>query len=382
MIDWNAMNDDLFRIEVREFYQKNYPPRLRNIWKYLDWDDTAEWWKRLYEKGWAAPAWPIQYGGMGLGANKQLIFHEERLDVSRGPDFGGITMLGPVLIEFGTEQQKREHLPKMLSGEQRWAQGYSEPGSGSDLASLRTEAVLEADHFIVNGQKIWTSWALGCTHIFALVRTDKTVKKQEGISMLLIDLKEPGVTVRGIRNLAGHQSFCEIFFDTVKVPVTALVGKMNSGWTVSKALVGFERLIVGNPRHCLFALERLRAIGTANGLMEDPVFIDRYASLCLDVEDLGALYERFCEIVRRGESLPPEISMLKLWATETVKRLSEAMLEAAQGLGGTQGMHEFDGIPIDLLGVYYLARPTTIGGGSSEVQRNILSKQVLELPSG
>ena len=207
MSDWNAMNDDLFRAEVREFYQKNYPPRLRNIWKYLDWDDTSEWWKRLYEKGWAAPAWPVQYGGMGLDANKQLIFHEERLDVSRGPDFGGITMLGPVLIEFGTEQQKREHLPKMLSGEQRWAQGYSEPGSGSDLASLRTEAVLEADHFIVNGQKIWTSWALGCTHIFALVRTDKTVKKQEGISMLLIDLKEPGVTVRGIRNLAGHQSF-------------------------------------------------------------------------------------------------------------------------------------------------------------------------------
>ncbi len=374
------MDNESFRAQVRDFYDRNYPAELRNVWRYLTWDEVKDWWPKLYAKGWAAPSWPAEHGGMGLDATKQLIFHEERLDVSRGPDFGGIVLLGPVLIEFGTPAQKREYLPKILSGEHRWAQGYSEPNAGSDLASLRTEAVLDGDEFVVNGQKIWTSWCLSCNQMFALVRTDKTVKKQEGISMLLIDLKAPGVTVRGIQNLSGNQSFCEVFFDNVRVPRANLVGELNKGWTVSKALVGFERLLVGNPRHCLFALERLRAIGQAHGLMRDACFVDRFTQLRLDVEDLGALYERFCDIVRSGGVLPPEVSMLKLFATETVQRITEAMLEAAQGLGGTRDEQVFDGLPMDILGIYYLARPTTIGGGSSEVQRNIMSKLVLQLP--
>lgn len=381
MTDWNAMDNDSFRAQVRDFYVRNYPPKLRNIWRYLTWAETSDWWAALYQRGWAAPSWPKEHGGMGLDATKQLIFHEERLDVSRGPDFGGISMLGPVLIEFGTEQQKRDYLPRILSGEHRWAQGYSEPGAGSDLAAVRTEGVIDGDAFVVNGQKIWTSWALSCTHIFALVRTDKSVKKQEGISMLLIDLTAPGVTVRGIPNLSGHEAFCEVFFDNLRVPRANLVGALNQGWTISKAIVAFERLLVGNPKHCLFALERLRAIGEAHGLMQDAGFMDRFTQLRLDVEDLGATYERFCDIVRRGGKLPPEVSMLKLWATETVKRISEAMLEAAQGLGGTQGERVFDGVPTDALGVYYIARPTTIGGGSSEIQRGIISKFVLELPA-
>lgn len=381
MFDWNGMSNEAFRAEVRAFYEEHYPAALRNVWRYLEWSEMSDWYAKLFAKGWAAPAWPKEYGGMGLDAAKLLIFHEERLDVSRGPDFAGITMLGPVLIEYGNEEQKREYLPRILRGEQRWAQGYSEPGAGSDLAGLRTEAVLAGDDFVVNGQKIWTSWALSCTHIFALVRTDKTVKKQEGISMLLIDLTSPGVTVRGIQNLSGRKSFCEVFFDNVRVPRANLVGGMNKGWTISKALVSFERLLVGNPRHCLFALERLHAIGEENGLLHDAAFIDRFTRLRLDVEDLGATYARFCEIVKRGGSLPPEVSMLKLWATETVQRITEAMIEAAEDLGGTDGVTEHAGLPVDVLGIYYLARPTTIGGGSSEVQRNIMAKHVLHLPS-
>lgn len=381
MTDWNAMPDEAFRREVQRFYEENYPAALRRKWGYLSWDEMKEWHQLLYRKGWAARAWPKEHGGMGLDATKQLIFHEERLDVSRGPDFGGITMLGPVLIAFGTEQQKARYLPRILTGEERWAQGYSEPGAGSDLAALRTEAALDGDQFVVNGQKIWTSWALNCTHIFALVRTDKTVKKQEGISLLLFPLTSKGVTVRGIRNIAGYQSFCEIFFDNVRVPRENLVGEMNKGWTVSKAVVGFERLLLGNPNLSLFTLNRLRAIGRANGLFSDPAFVDRFTQLSMDVADLGSTYERICDLVRRGEEVPLEVSLLKLWATETVRRITEHMLEAAQELGGARGEQDFSGELMELFDSYCMARMGTIGGGSSEVQRNIMSKYILNLPS-
>jgi alkylation response protein AidB-like acyl-CoA dehydrogenase len=380
MIDWNSMSSEEFRAEVRAFYQEHYPPALRDIWRYLEWHEMSEWHAKLYAKGWAAPAWPKEYGGMGLAPDKLLIFHEERLDVSRGQDFGGIVMLGPMLIEFGTEQQKCDLLPKILSCEHRWAQGYSEPGSGSDLASLRTEALLDGDEFVVNGQKIWTSWAMSCTHIFALVRTDKSVKKQHGISMLLMDLKTPGVTVRGITNLTGRKGFCEIFFENVRVPRANLVGTMNKGWSISKSAISHERLLVGNPKHCLFALERLTAIGRAHGLFEYADFRDRYTRLRLDVEDLNATYQRYCDILRTTGHVPESVSMLKIWATETVQRLTEAMVDAAGPQGACAGPLEYADMPIAILEIYYVARPTTIGGGSSEVQRNILSKRVLNLP--
>jgi len=380
MANYNSMTNEAFRADVRAFFEQNYPVELRNVWKYLGWDDIREWCSRVSAKGWAAPAWPLEYGGMGLDAEKQLIFHEERLDVSRGPDMGGLTMIGPIIIQFGTEWQKREYLPKILTAEIRFAQGYSEPGAGSDLASLRTEAVLDGEHFVVNGSKIWSSFAQHCTHMFALVRTDKAVKKQEGISMLLLDLKSPGVTVRPIRNLSGQQPFCEVFFDNVRVHRDNLVGEINKGWTVSKALVGFERLIIGNPKHCLFTLKRLQAIAQRNGLLDDPVFIDKFTRLRIDVEDMVGMYERYCEIVREGGTLPAEVSMLKICATETVQRITEAMIEAAGDLGATEGSHDWSGIDFDLLGIYYFARPTTIGGGSSEVQRNVLAQHVLNLP--
>ena len=381
MTDWNAMSDEAFRAEVRSFYAEHCPAHLRHRIGYLTWAEQSDWHAKLYAKGWAAPSWPREHGGMGLDAGKLLIYVDERLDSARGPDFGGIVMLGPVLMKFGTAQQKAQYLPRILSGEQRWAQGYSEPGSGSDLASLATRAVLDTDGFVVTGQKIWTSWALDCTHIFALVRTDPQAKKQAGISLLLIDLKSPGVTVRGIRTLAGEQSFCQVFFDNVRVPRANLVGGLNEGWTVSQALVGHERLLIGNPRHCRFALERLRAIARAQGLWADAAFADRYAQLALDVEDLASAYRRYCDLVKRGETIGPDISILKIWATETLQRITEQMLESANEHGAIGGPVDFGQTEVDVLMPFYIARPTTIGAGTSEIQRNIIARRVLGLPA-
>ncbi|RPI40368.1 MAG: acyl-CoA dehydrogenase, partial [Betaproteobacteria bacterium] len=356
MTDWNAMSDDEFRREVRSFYAENFPAHLRGVIGYYTWAQQKDWYRKLHEKGWAAPSWPREYGGMGLDANKLLIFVEERLEAARGPDFGGIVMLGPVLIKFGTEAQKAHHLPRILSGQDLWAQGYSEPGAGSDLASLRTEAVLDGDDFVVNGQKIWTTWGLECTHMFALVRTDKRVKKQAGISFLLLDLKSPGVQVRGIRNLAGQQDFCEVFFDSVRVPRGNLVGALNDGWNVSKALVGHERLLIGNPQHCRMALERLAVVARTQGLTEDAGFMDRYTQLALDVEDLAATYGRYCDLARRGATIGPDVSMLKICATETLQRINEQIVECAGEYGGTSGSIAFGDREIDVLHPFYISR--------------------------
>ena len=381
MTDWNAMSDDEFRREVRSFYAEHFPAHLRNVIGYYTWAQQKDWYRKLYEHGWAAPSWPREHGGMGLDANKLLIFVEERLDAARGPDFGGIVMLGPVLMKFGSEPQKAYYLPRILSGEDLWAQGYSEPGAGSDLASLRTEAVLEGETFVVNGQKIWTTWGLECTRMFALVRTDKSVKKQAGISFLLIDLKSRGVEVRGIRNLAGQQDFCEVFFDNVRVPSANLVGGLNDGWNVSKALVGHERLLIGNPQHCQMALERLAVVARGQALFDDAGFMDRYAQLALDVEDLSATYGRYCDLARRGAAIGADVSMLKIWATETLQRINEQIVECAGEYGGTSGAITFGDRAVDVLHPFYISRPTTIGAGTSEVQRNIMAKLALGLPS-
>ena len=381
MTDWNAMGDEEFRQQVRGFYAAHFPAHLRNVIGYYTWAQQMAWHRKLYEQGWAAPSWPREHGGMGLDANKLLIFVEERLDAARGADFGGIVMLGPVLIKYGTQAQKDHYLPRILRGDDLWAQGYSEPGAGSDLAGLRTEAVLDGETFLVNGQKIWTTWGLECTHMFALVRTDKAVKKQAGISFLLIDLEAPGVAVRGIRNLAGQQDFCEVFFDNVRVPRANLVGALDDGWNVSKALVGHERLLIGNPQHCQRALERLDTLARAQGSFEDTGFLDRYTQLVLDVEDLGASYARYCDLARRGAAIGADVSMLKIWATETLQRINEAIVECAGDYGGTSGVLPFGPQGVDVLHPFYISRPTTIGAGTSEIQRNIMAKLVLQLPS-
>ena len=381
-IDWNALDNEAFRREVRGFFEAHYPSHLRYPRSRLRWNQIKEWTLTLAEKGWLAPGWPVEYGGMGLGPEKLILFIEEqeRWGVGRAPDMG-IIMIGPLLIQHGSEEQKRKYLPKILSCEHIWCQGYSEPNSGSDLASLRTEALPDGDGFVVNGQKTWTTLAQDATHMFLLVRTDKSVKQQQGISFLLTEMKTPGITVRPLRNIAGHEEFCEVFLENVRVPREDLVGGLNQGWTIAKALLGFERIFLGSPKQSQSALARLEEMAVTLGLDQDAGFLDRFTRLRLDVADHAALYGRFVEQVKRGEQLGPDVSILKVWGTENFSRLSDLIVEAAAGAGATAGDVDLMGSRADILTSYYNSRPATIYGGSNEIQRNILASQVLDLPS-
>lgn len=380
--DWNTLTDDDFRSQVRAFFHANYPEHLRYPKTRLRWAQVKGWYLTLSKQGWLAPAWPQQYGGMGLTPSKLVIFMEELElhGIGRAPDMG-IVMVGPLLIQHGTEEQKAYYLPKILSGEHVWCQGYSEPNAGSDLASLRTEAVLDGDHFIVNGQKTWTSLAQDATHIFMLVRTDKQAKKQEGISFLLAETSTPGIELRPIRNLAGHEEFCETFLRDVRVPKENIVGEMNRGWTIAKALLSFERIGIGGPKQSQYAMARLEELALQLGLTEDQGFMDTYARYKLDVLDHAALYERFVDQVRRGETLGSDVSMLKIMGTENYQKISQLLVETAGSAGGLVGDVDMAGESFDWLTSYYNARPATIYGGSNEIQRNILSSQVLGLKS-
>jgi hypothetical protein len=378
---YNDLSDDDFRYLVRRWFEQEYPEDMRYPPRRLHFDEIKEWYLKVSAKGWLAPSWPVEYGGMGLSPAKLLIFIEEqeRWGVARAPDMG-ITMIGPLLIRHGTEEQRAHYLPKILAGENVWCQGYSEPNSGSDLASLQCEAVLDGDEFVVNGQKTWTTLAQDATNIFLLVRTDKTVKKQAGISFLLVDVSTPGITIRPIRNIAGDEEFCEVFFDDVRVPANNIVGELNAGWNIAKALLGFERIFLGSPKQSQYALQRLETIIDGIDLADDHGFMERFMRLKLDTIDLETIYSRFAQIVRDGGLLGPDVSILKIWATETFARLSELMLEAAGEIGAERGELDFGTGKANILSQFYNARPATIYGGSNEIQRNIVAKNVLELP--
>ena len=380
--DWNALEDALFRSTVRHWIETHYPAALRHVPDQLRWSAIKDWHGLLVARGWAAPAWPVAHGGMGLAPNKMLIFIEEleRWGVARAPD-QGIVMIGPILMSYGTPAQRARYLPAALTGEHIWCQGYSEPDAGSDLASLSTRAVLEGDSFIVNGQKTWTTHGLDATHMYCLVRTDPAAKPQAGISFLLIDLAQPGVTVRPIVNLGGHVDFCEVFLDNVHVPRENLVGELNQGWTIAKSLLGHERLFVGSPKLCQHALHQLRELLAASGQLARPAMRERLARLTLDVRDLEALYGEYAAIVKQGGVPGADISVLKIWSTETYVRLSEMMLEAAGSAAGVVGKQAFGDTQVDVLSHFYNARPAPIYAGSNEIQRNILAKQVLGLPT-
>jgi len=380
--DWNALSDEEFRTIVRTEFQTHYPHELRFPPSRLSFDVLGGWYRRMAAKGWLAPNWPAKYGGMGLSPMKGLVFHEEveRWGIARFQDHG-IQMVGPVLIKWGTEEQRQRFLPHILSCETIWCQGYSEPGSGSDLASLQTRAVRSGDEFIINGQKIWTTMAHDADHIFVLARTDTEAKKQEGISFLLVDMDQPGITVRPIRDISGYADFCEVFLEDVRTPVSNLVGELNKGWSVAKSLLGFERIYIGSPKLPEYAMEILENVASARGVLEDPVFRDQYVRLQLDVEHLADSYKHFAGIVARGETLGPDVSMLKIWATETFQTIADLIIETAGPLGALSGVARMGNIDIDALTPFYKARPATIYGGSNEIQRNILSKQVLQLPS-
>ena len=379
--DWNDISDEDFRTIVRDWFEKEYPQEMRYPAHRFRWAEIKDWYMKLSAKAWVAPAWPREYGGMGLSPSKMLIFIEEqeRWGIGRAPDMG-ILMIGPLLIKHGTPEQQAYYLPKILAGEHVWCQGYSEPNAGSDLASLKTSAISDGDDFIVNGQKTWTTLAQDATHMFLLVRTSTEGRKQSGISFLLVDFDTPGITVRPIKNLAGAEEFCEVFFDNVRVPKENIVGELNAGWSIAKALLSFERLFIGSPKYSQYTLHRLDEIVAEKGLEQDQGFMDRCTKLRADVLDLESSFMKYAEIVRSGGTLGPDISMLKIWATETFARLTELLIEASGEHGAELGPIQFGNAKANTLGQFYNARPATIYGGSNEIQRNILAKHVLGLP--
>ena len=380
MEDWNAQTDEEFRRHVRRFIEQNYPADLRFLPLRPSWQEIKPWVMRLVKKGWSAPNWPIEHGGMGLTPSKLRIFidEQERWGVARAPDHG-IVQVGPMVIRFGTPEQKRELLPAMRTFDTIWCQGYSEPNAGSDLASLSTEAVIDGDDFLVNGRKIWTSYATDATHTYLLARTDKTVKKQLGITFLLIDLSTPGITVRGIKNIVGGTEFCEVLFENVRTSRRNMIGELNNGWTVAKSVLTFERINSGSPRRAEFAFTRLEALGRERGLFADPEFCERYTRLRLDMADLKAVYAHFADQVKRGEALGQDISILKVLSTETNQRITEFMLEVSGDLGVVAGAPGGSG-KVNALTPFLFARSVSIGAGTNEVLRNVVAKQVLGLP--
>ena len=382
--DWNALPDEDFRMLVRDFVETHYPDELRYLPRRVRWSEVREFNLKLAQRGgWIAPAWPRAWGGMGLTPGKQFVFMDEfeRWGVGRPPD-QGVRQLGPVLFKYGSEEQKREFLPKILSCEHIWCQGYSEPGSGSDLASISTCAEETGDGFVINGQKIWTSLANDSTHIYVLCRTDKAAKKQRGISFIIVDLKTPGITIRPIRDIAGNEEFCEVFFDNVRAPRRNLVGNLNEGWTVAKAVLEFERLGVGSPHRPLMAMNRLTTFAGRLGLFKDQGFVDEFTRLRMNYLDHFTLYVRYTDRVVSGLGLGPEVSSLKIWGMEVLQRISEFALDRAEAYGSNAGAVAVEGANASLAAVYYSSRLTTIGGGSSEIQRNILAKNILQLGAG
>jgi hypothetical protein len=380
-MDWNALDDNTFRERVRQFLRQHYPESLRFPARRLRLAETRVWMQTLSQEGWIAPGWPVDCGGMGLSPFKQIVLIEEqeRYGVARTPDMG-IVMIGPLLIAVGSPVQRAKYLPRILSVENIWCQGYSEPGSGSDLASLRCEARLEGDTFVINGRKTWTTLAHDATHMFLLARTDKAARKQQGISFLLVDVASPGVEVRPIRNLSGHEEFCEVTLTDVRVPYEDLVGELNQGWTIAKRLLGFERIFIGSPKQSQYALGRLEVLARQLQVEGDAAFQDTYGKLRMDVLDHAALFMRFAEQVRRGEELGPDVSMLKVFGTDTFARISQYILELAGEAGGLAGNVPLGQGDFDVLSTWYNARPAPIYGGSNEIQRNILAQQVLRLP--
>jgi alkylation response protein AidB-like acyl-CoA dehydrogenase len=377
--DLNAQPDEAFRARARSFVEKELPAELRHPPKRLHLAQNRPWYDILARTGWLAPGWPPEFGGMGLSPAKQVILIEEfeRAGAPRLNDHG-ITMVGPLLIRHGTKQQQEFFLPKVLSGAHIWCQGYSEPNAGSDLASLRTEAVPDGDEYVVTGQKIWTTLAGDANWIFLLVRTDKVAKKQEGISFLLVPMDSPGITVKPIISLDRHDEFSEVFFDAVRVSQANRVGAENDGWSMAKALLSFERIFLGSPRQPAHALSRLKLLAERLGVFEDPVFQESFTRHRLDLADGKALYAAEVAKLARGEPLGPEVSMLKVWMSELYQRISETMLEIAGETAALEGPMEgnFD---VAVAGTFITARAPSIYGGTNEIQRNILAKEVLRL---
>jgi alkylation response protein AidB-like acyl-CoA dehydrogenase len=383
--------EEAFRHEVRAWMQEAMPKEMRRSAQGaggLNFEESVEWHKILYAKGWVAPHWPKEVGGTGWDATKRFIFNEE-LELA-GPlriSVLGLSMVGPLIMRFGTEAQKTRFLPKILSGEEFWCQGYSEPNAGSDLASLRMTAEDAGDHFIVNGQKTWTSWAQNADWIFCLVRTDPAAKKQAGITFLLVDLKSPGIEVKPMLTLGHTPAFCDTFFDDVKVPKENMVGGINQGWTVAKALLGHERTLlalIGPSRNVLQKLKRIAATKTVNGrpMLEDPAWRAKIARLEMRFRAHLMVSYRALADQQKGKIPGPEASILKLVGTKLIQELTELAMEV-MGESSLTWYNEGVCAPIEeSIGPYFCyERSATIYGGSNEIQRNVIAKMILQLPS-
>jgi alkylation response protein AidB-like acyl-CoA dehydrogenase len=372
-----------FRMEVRTWLGANLPVDLRGRTTRPPPAELMPWYRTLSHKGWIAPHWPKQYGGMGATLNEQIIMSEElaRIGAPQLPA-QGLNHIGPILMEFATDAQKARHLPPIIEGAVIWAQGYSEPGAGSDLASLATRATLNGGHFVVQGQKIWTTWGHLSDWMFALVRTDPQAQpRHAGISFLLIDLHSPGIRIRPIKTIAGDDEFSEVFFDDVIVPAENLIGKLNDGWRIANALLGHERLGTSNPQFVLMALDRIKTMARASGVISDPSFQDRLAAASINVTALSALFSHAVELANQMQSPGPESSIIKIFGSELLQALNELLLEAAGGQAPTEESITTDFGEVDVSTSYLQSRRVTIYGGSSEIQRNIVARRVLKLPN-
>jgi alkylation response protein AidB-like acyl-CoA dehydrogenase len=365
-----------FRDEVRAWLQANLPRDLKekvSAYAHLSKDDLMRWHRILADKGWVAPAWPAQWGGTGWSPVRRYIFEEE-LGYAGAPPLipFGLAMCAPVLLRFGTEAQKKRFLPRIYRGDDFWCQGYSEPGSGSDLASLKTKAVREGDHYVVNGQKIWTTLAHYADWIFCLVRTDPGAeRRQEGISFLLMDMKTPGITVRPLILLDGAHEVNEVFFDDVRVPLENLVYEEGKGWTVAKYLLGHERMNTGRIGESKRQLAKLKEY--ASSLKNDPRFRDRLSRVEVELMALEITNLRFLDRMRRtGQPPGADVSMLKIKGTEIQQALTELMMQAADPAA-------HDEFSVAIRKKYLSMRKTTIYAGSNEIQRNIIAKMTLGL---
>ena len=394
--------EEAFRTEVRAFLAEKLPERLSNKvaeGKHLTKADMEEWHAILNERGWLANHWPEQYGGPGWSAVEKFIFENESA-IAHAPRIVpfGVNMLGPVLIKYGNEAQKAYWLPRILNGDDWWCQGYSEPGAGSDLAAVKTTAVrgtdAQGEHYIVNGQKTWTTLGQHANMIFCLVRTDREAKKQSGISFLLIDMTSPGIEVRPIITLDGEHEVNEVFFTDVRVPVENLVGEENAGWTCAKYLLTYERTNIAGVGFSVAALARLKRIAatqTRNGkpLLEDPSFAARLARVEIDLENMKTTNLRVIAAVAGGGVPGAESSMLKIRGTEIRQEIT-SLARRAMGVHArpfTQDMLDADyqgptfgpDFAPSASAQYFNNRKLSIFGGSNEIQKNIISKMILGL---
>ncbi|OUS29716.1 pimeloyl-CoA dehydrogenase large subunit [Gammaproteobacteria bacterium 45_16_T64] len=381
--------DLAFQKDVRAFLADNLTDEIRGgyVGGHVDPGVMIRWQKILNKQGWAAPNWPESYGGTGWSITQKYIFENECAEAGAPAVVPfGLKMVAPVIYSFGSDEQKQRFLPDILDSNVWWCQGYSEPGAGSDLASLQTKAVLDGDHYVVNGQKIWTTYAQHADWIFCLVRTSSEGKHQQGISFLLIDMKTPGVEVRKIDSIDNQHTLNEVFFDNVKVPVENLIGEENKGWTYAKVLLTHERTAIAGVASSKKALHKLKEFAAnervgSGSLADDPLFNAKLAKIEIDLMALEYTELRAIASVSAGAAPGPESSILKIRGTEIQQQVSELAVEA----GGhySHVMNDGEAVGNDVAWTssakYLYGRAATIYGGSNEVQKNIIAKMVLGL---